>query len=740
MIKDQKNRDDVEKNTSAVKYILVMANIILILISIGFSWGYSQNLKKEQKAAKLDAFCATIESMKQVSDNYLRMELGYAKDWAQYIERNDMTIDEALDYINASNHQEDRYAHIVDMQTFEAYTTYSQDGSDFVSCYQNFYDRRTEETYQLFLDTMQKMLASESDFNVLGKYRADDTQTNVISVGTRVALRADDGEKKDYLLLRIIPVESVRKIWVFPVEYMSAEIGMITKSGAYVIPSNSMKSLSFSEFILGYNLVDDYGKLEEMLRQLSSTQSGILEYKDSKGQDCYWYYSSFGEESGIDIVGYIPVKNLDTYTTSWVIIFMTCGVLLLLALVDGAYICHMNRRLRETAKVAEEASKAKTQFLSTMSHDIRTPMNGIIGMTNIAKIHINEPEYVKSCLNKVSLASDHLLTLINDILDISKVESGSMVLNPAVFSVEESIEKLIDIVQIQMEDKNLRFETEKEIPEVYLVADELRLNQIFINILTNAIKYTPQGGTIKMSVREEMQESGKVRLIYCVSDTGMGMTEEFQETMYHMFSRETDSRTDKIQGTGLGLAIVKQMVDLMGGTIQCESAPNKGTKFTITIDLEKGDAGEYRQKYGTDDGQADQFEDLRVLVAEDNDLNWEISCELLKSIGVSCVRAQNGQECIDLLEASEKNPYDLVLMDIQMPVMNGKEAARQIRQSSCDSIKNIMIVAMTADAFAEDVWECINAGMNGHISKPVDKKKVIEVLRQVQQRKKEKDT
>lgn len=496
-------------------------------------------------------------------------------------------------------------------------------------------------------------------------------------MGTRVVLRSENGGKKDYLLLRIIPVESVRKMWVFPVEYMSAEIGMITKSGAYVIPSNSMKSLSFSEFILGYNLVDDYGKLDDMLRQLSSTQNGILEYKDSKGQDCYWYYSSFGEESGVDIVGYIPVKNLDTYTTNWFIIFMTCGVLLLLALVDGVYICHMNRRLRENAKMAEEASKAKTQFLSTMSHDIRTPMNGIIGMTNIAKNHINEPEYVKSCLNKVSLASDHLLTLINDVLDISKVESGSMILNPAVFSLEESIEKLTDIVQVQMESKNLRFETEKEISEVYLIADELRLNQIFINILTNALKYTPQGGTIKMSVREEMVENGKVRLIYCVSDTGMGMTKEFQENMYHMFSREADSRTDKIQGTGLGLAIVKQMVDLMGGTIQCESEPNKGTTFTVTIDMEKGDAEEYRQKYGTDDGQADQFGDLRVLVAEDNDLNWEISCELLKSIGVSCVRAQDGQECIDLLEASEKNPYDLVLMDVQMPVMNGKEAEFQ---------------------------------------------------------------
>lgn len=726
-----------QKKATVIKYFLIMVNIFLVLSVIAFSWFYSQSLNNTQKEAELTAFCGTIDSMKQISDNYLRMELGYAKDWTQYISHEDMTIDEALAYINECNHQDDRYAHIVDMDTFQAYSTYSRNGSNLVSCYQDFH-KSTDETYQIFIKTMQQMFSEESDFNILGKYRADDTQLNVVSVGSKVTLRTTTGEQKDYLLLRLIPIESIRKIWVFPVAYMSAEVGLITKSGAYVIPSNSMKSLSFSEFILGYNFLDDYGKVNDLIRQLSDTPNGVLEYKDSKGQDCYWYYSSFGSNSSLDILGYIPVDKLNVHTTNWGLVFIICGVLLLLTFIDGIYLFHINRQLRETAKLAEEASNAKTQFLSTMSHDIRTPMNGIIGMTNIAKKHLTEPDYLKGCLNKISLTSDHLLTLINDILDISKVESGSMILNPDVFSLEQSIDKLIDIIQLQLKDKMIHFETQREIPEPYLIADELRLNQIFINILTNAIKYTPQGGTIKMSIKEKLLPDNKVQLTYCVSDTGIGMSEDFQRDMYHMFSRETDSRTGKIQGTGLGLAIVKQMVDLMNGTIQCKSVLNEGTTFTINITFEKGNSEEYFKKYGTIEQESDHFEGIKVLVAEDNDLNWEISCELLTSLGIICKRAQNGQECINILKSSKADPYDLVLMDIQMPVMNGKEATKLLRQSTDSYLQNIMIVAMTADAFAEDIQECITIGMNGHIAKPVDTKKVIEILKQVKQKKLEK--
>lgn len=738
IIKPTHKKQSVSK-ANIIKFFIVLLNIILILSSITLSLLYSKKLQKEQTQSELDTFESTVESMKQISDNYLRMELNYAKDWAKYISSNDMDIQEALDYINQTNNQKDRYAHIVDMETFLAYSTHEKNGNNEVTCYQKFYHDKNE-TNEIFIQTMQQMYSPDMDeFNILGKYRTDDTQLNVISVGTPVSLTSKDGASRHYLLLRIIPVESIRNIWIFPVEYCQAELGIITKSGEYVVQSKSMKSRTFADFIRGYNFEDDYNKVNELVSTLSTTESGLLEYKNSKGEDCYWYYSSFGENLGLDILGYIPVHALKAQKTDWTIVLITCGLLSLLILLDGAYIFHINRRLRETAKLAEAASRSKTRFLSTMSHDIRTPMNGIIGMTNIAKNHLYEPEQLKDCLDKVSLASDHLLTLINDILDISKVESGNMILTPAPFSIEQLIDHMVDMMQIQIAEKQIHFLIKKNLPVPYLIADELRLNQIFINLLTNAVKYTQKNGSIEVTLSEELLPDNKVRLLYQVADTGIGMSKEFQETMYSRFSRELDSRINKTQGTGLGLAIVKQMVALMDGTIDCQSTLGVGTTFTITFEFER--ASNEQASTIADAKQAEHvsndFNNLRVLIAEDNDLNWEIIYELLSELEVHCERAENGQQCVDTIEHAPEGTYDLILMDIQMPVLNGKEAARKIRQSEKPFVRTIPIIAMTADAFAEDIQECLNAGMDGHIAKPVDMKKVIEILKQINQKKME---
>lgn len=738
IIKPTHKKQSVSK-ANMIKFFIVLLNIILILSSITLSLLYSKKLQNEQTQSELDAFESTVESMKQISDNYLRMELNYAKDWAKYISSNNMNIQEALDYINQTNNQKDRYAHIVDMETFLAYSTHENDGSNEVTCYQKFYYDKNE-TNEIFVHTMQQMYSPDIDeFNILGKYRTDDTQLNVISVGTPVSLVSKDGESRHYLLLRIIPVESIRNIWIFPVEYRQAELGIITKSGGYVIQSKSMKSRTFADFIRGYNFADNYNKVDELVSTLSTTEKGLLEYKNSKGEDCYWYYSSFGENLGLDILGYIPVHALKTQKTDWTIVLITCGLLALLVILDGAYIFHINRRLRETAKLAEAASRSKTRFLSTMSHDIRTPMNGIIGMTNIAKHHLYEPEQLKDCLDKVSLASDHLLTLINDILDISKVESGNMILTPAPFSIDQLIDHIVDMIQIQIVEKQIHFLIKKNLPAPYLIADELRLNQIFINILTNAVKYTQKNGSIEVTLSEELLPDNKVRLLYQVADTGIGMSKEFQETMYSRFSRELDSRINKTQGTGLGLAIVKQMVRLMNGTIDCQSTLGAGTTFTITFELEK--ASDEQITVLTDTKQtehvSDSLDNMHLLVAEDNDLNWEIIYELLSELDIPCERAENGKQCVDIIEHAPKDTYDLILMDIQMPVMNGKEATQKIRQSEKSFVRTIPIIAMTADAFAEDIQDCLNAGMDGHIAKPVDMKKVIEVLNKINQKKME---
>ena len=493
-------------------------------------------------------------------------------------------------------------------------------------------------------------------------------------------------------------------------------------------------------------------------------------------------------------------------------------------------------------------------------------MNAIIGLTTIAEKNLGDVGSTKDSLRKISLASNHLLTLINDILDISKVESGKLKLSPLTFSIVETVENLVNISQPMIKEKNIEFSfhidrMEKE----YLYADQLRLNQIYINILSNAIKYTEPGGRVSVNMREdESAEPGCVRLTYSVADSGIGMSPEFMEAMYQPFLRQTDSRVNSIQGTGLGLAITKQMVDLMGGTIDCQSELGKGTTFTVVLDIPEADRQreemrlepidvlivdddeimlqiavyalesigasaeqarsglealdmiEHRHLAGKDYGVIivdwkmpeidgietikrirseidaktpimlisaydwsdiedkakeagangfvskplfrstlyDKINDLigkqstslepeedysdlqglRILVAEDNDINWEIISAMLSMYGISTDRAENGRVCVDMMREAAEGSYELIFMDVQMPEMNGLDATRAIRKLENSWASSIPIIAMTADAFSENVAECMNAGMNGHIPKPIDMKLVLKEIRRIKDR------
>ncbi len=513
---------------------------------------------------------------------------------------------------------------------------------------------------------------------------------------------------------------------------------------------------------------------------------------------------------------------------------------------------------------AERANQAKSTFLTSMSHDIRTPMNAIVGMTTLAAKHLNSPDYVRNCLSKVTLASDHLLTLINDVLDINKIESGNLSLTPNVFSLADSIMNLANIGRHQLHEKNHQFEIRvHNISQEYLFADELRINQVFINLLSNAVKYTPTGGRITIDVKEQPLpgERGKVRLIYVIEDTGIGMSEAFQTQMYDLFAMANKSART-VSGSGVGLSICKQLVELMEGAIECESQVGKGTKFTVTLDLPIADkameqlmlppmkilvvdddevflataadtlrelgvspdcvnGGEQavqlvKEKHaankdypliiidwlmpdmdgiettrqiraevgpevsiivisayapeeiqdaavaagangfihkpffrsnayqsisevmGLNQEAAEPVEDahqkvrgMHLLIAEDNDLNWEIIRELLAMYDITAVRAENGQRCVDMLEQSSPGEYDCVLMDIQMPVMNGYDASKCIRCMSRSDLRSLPIIAMTADAYTEDVLRCAESGMNGHIPKPIDMEKLLEALGEV---------
>ena len=712
---------------------LLLCNLVLIVGMIVAAVIYSRGITQQRYNIKKDAFCTAVESMKQVSEYYFITEKGYVNNWSHYISTQHMTEDEALQFIGTLNTQQDRVAHIVDMDDFSARTSLARDNGDRIHCYEKWAKSDTPADAALLQKMREIFRADQNDVRVLGKYRVGETQQTVVSVGARVTLRQADGSDKDYLLLRLIPVEYLQKSWVFPTEYPTAQINLITREGEYVIQSGAMRSCSFLDFIRDYNFADDYSKSDEIAARLANTDSGLMEYKDSKGQDCYFYYSSFGEDTDIDILGFVPVADIEVETIDWTIIRLICGTLLLLVFIDGMHILSINRQLHHTAELAEKANTAKTQFLSSMSHDIRTPMNAVIGMTEIAKQHLNEPAYVKDCLDKVSLAGNHLLTLINDILDISKIESGRMTLDPVPFSLRESVDEMVAIVRQTAAENQLGFAVQiHDVTQDIIVADPLRLRQIVLNLLGNSVKYTEPGGHVRFDVSEKAVpgRTDRTRLQFIIADDGIGMSEEFQKTMYASFSRATDSRINKIQGSGLGLAIARQMTELMGGEIQCESALGRGTTFRVVFELPTASALPMQPAPRTEaDGTPGELAGMRVLAAEDNDLNWEIIHTMLEEYGIVSDRAENGQICLDILHDAAAPHYDIVLMDVQMPVMDGREATRRLRADPDPALRDLPIVAMTADAFAEDVAACREAGMDAHIAKPVDIKQVLRTLK-----------
>lgn len=717
------------------KAILIICNILLVLAMITAAWIYSGYISKSQEEVKKADFIRTVESMKTVSQNYLNGERGYIENWASYIYANDMNMEEALDFLRNINTNEKRFIHIVDMDTYEAYSSYYPKGEEKIDTYLP-YKQQDSDTEISFGKIMESMFDGTDDgFKVLGKYRLPETQSMGVGIGIRVTLRTDDGHK-DYLMLRIIPVDDLKESWVFPTEYSSAEIGIITRSGDYVIQSRSMRSQNFIEYIRGYNFQDDYNEGDKLRETLKENESGTLEYNNFKGEACIWYYSSFDPNSALDIIGVLNEEDLKSSINAWYIVFLVCGTLLVLMLIDGGYLLYMNHRLRESARLSEQASRAKTQFLSAMSHDIRTPLNAVIGLMTIAQQKADDPKSVSDCMDKGLQSGKQLLTLINDVLDISKIESGNVILNPEKFSLPEMIQDLIEMQEQNMVDKNIELQSNFEtLPYQYVYADKMRLNQIYVNLLSNAVKYTPSGGKIQLRIYEETipENTDKTRLIYYLKDNGIGMTEEFQKNMYRKFTREVNTQVNSTQGTGLGLSIVKQMVDLMNGTILCESAPGEGTSFKVSIDLP------IVERIQETDSEKEKVQNvgmnMHLLVAEDNDLNWEIFHELVSERGVTCDHAENGKECVEMLKKAPYGTYSAILMDVNMPVMNGYEATRSIRSLRDENLNKIPIIAMTADAFAEDVQACLESGMNGHIAKPVDMKVLFSYLEKIQKKK-----
>lgn len=383
--------------------------------------------------------------------------------------------------------------------------------------------------------------------------------------------------------------------------------------------------------------------------------------------------------------------------------------------------------IEQALAAAEQANRAKSDFLSNMSHDIRTPMNAVLGMTELALDNIDNRAEVEGCLKKISISGKHLLDLINNVLDMSRIEAGRMSVNRELVSLSRLAEDIVATMQMQAEAKKQSLTVHMEqLACVAVYSDSLRLRQVLLNILGNAVKYTPKGGAIDFTIKESPSAKGDgyVHLAFVVQDNGIGMTDEYVRHIFESFSREDSLRVQKTEGSGLGMAITKYIVDAMGGKIGIKSEANVGTEFTVLLDVERA---KQEQTEAQEADAAQPQHALRVLLAEDNALNREIAVALLSKQDVTVETAENGQLCVEKFSAAPNGYYDAVLMDVRMPVMNGYEATQAIRAlARADAA--LPIIAMTADAFAEDVERCLAAGMNAHLSKPMDINKLMALL------------
>ena len=389
----------------------------------------------------------------------------------------------------------------------------------------------------------------------------------------------------------------------------------------------------------------------------------------------------------------------------------------------------------EALQTAENANKAKTDFLSNMSHDIRTPMNAIIGMTSLIRHDAGNKAKVIEYADKIDISSQHLLGIINNVLDMSKIEAGKTVFKYTDFSILDFITELNTIFHSQIDEKNQTLTIIKEnIRHEWVNGDQVHLMQIFSNLVSNAVKYTQEGGKIQFLVEEcETKSSVYAKYRFLVSDNGMGMSADFKDTIFDAFTRAESSMTNKIQGTGLGMAITRNLVEAMGGTIDVESELGQGSCFEVLIDLRIAEdrfvsSAEQAEK---DEPAGNVLKGMRFLCAEDNELNAEILMELLKIEGAECTICENGKRVLEAFEQSAPGDYDMILMDVQMPVMNGYEATKAIRRSSHELAKTIPIIAMTANAFSEDIQHSLAAGMNAHVSKPVEMKVLEKTIRSI---------
>jgi len=805
-------------------------------------------------------------TINQVGSIYMAsMNERIGKHFSTMIDLRMTQMDTLVESIPMSDYEDDKelrdwLEYNAQIRGLEALAYYFEDGS-----FEMLYGSEvTSADSERFLNAMKN-----GDRKVSVGFDAEGKQAAVLGVPFEVSM--EDGRKSIALVGRM-PIEYISETLSLDEDDALLYSFVIRQDGSFVVRSaGAFRETYFDRARETYDEVEGQKNVEQFITELKEAMADKRDYSAMfmmEGERRQVYCSSL-PASDWYLVTVLPYGTLNETVEaqgrqSLLVFVGSCGIILAALILMFLKYFNMNHaqvlELEEARRMAEEASRSKSEFLSNMSHDIRTPMNAIVGMTTIALANIDQKDRVENCLKKIVLSSKHLLGLINDVLDMSKIESGKMTLNVELVSLREIMDGVVGIIQPQVKAKQQRFDIFiYDITSENVLCDSVRFNQILLNLLSNAVKFTPEGGAIEVKLREETSplDDEHVRIHLKVKDTGIGMSKEFQTHIFDSFTREDSKRVNKTEGSGLGMAITKYIVDAMGGEISVKSAPDSGTEFHVILDFERATekeedmilpdftmlvvdddkqlcestaeslksigiradwtldgesaiqmvkqhhsrhndyhiilldwklpgidgirtAKELRKELGDDvpillisaydcseieaearaagisgflakplfkstlyyglkpyidtpeskkapEKRISTFEGKRLLVAEDNELNWEIASELLKELGLELDWAENGQICVDSFEKSPVGYYDAILMDIRMPVKDGYEATDMIRRlDRADA--SIPIIAMTADAFSEDIQRCLEHGMNAHVAKPIDMKEVGRIL------------
>lgn len=715
-----------EEKKRWIQIALVLINICMLSVMIVLFHNYDQKNDEIIYEQNVDDIANINQAAANISYSFFNGRKTELIGASLFAKENHCTLNELMNYLYVTNAQKTTCYELVSTDC-TGYLVKKDDNGDFVPL-------DYSKGYHDFNKTLHAgaLLHNSEEVRFVPEFTDAASSMKSFALCIDIELLSDTSETEKYTLMAVAQTSDFNDFLNLDSGYEKLATILMDQSGNYIIGNPKFKSDNFYKYIELYNdlTLDQRNKV---MKKVVKKGKGVLEYKNSYGNKSVFLYTKVPESDWYSVTS-VPIDHFRDSNTDISLTVIAIILLLFLMLIDFLYMAGMNHMLSVSVKKEKKASSAKAEFFSRMSHDMRTPMNGILGLTELASCE-NDPEVLHKDIEKMHQSGIYMLNLINDTLDMQRIESGRLTLEPVICNVDEMITGAVTMVQTSAKEKNISIVVKNNNTELtnYIRVDSIRIRQIIINLMSNAIKFTPEGGKVTVSVEVLSKDEKFVHNKITVSDTGVGMSQEFIEKgLFMPFTQERNNMTMKYAGSGLGLSIVKNLLDMMNAKIQVESEPGKGTTFTIYIDFELVSETEVKESKMNQESSEKSMNYLingkHILLCEDHPLNAEITTRLIKRAGGEIDWAKDGAEGIRMFEESTDNYYDIILMDIRMPNMDGIEATKRIRLMQRTEAKTIPIIAMSANAYKEDIEKSLAAGMNAHLPKPVEPQNMFQTI------------